>query len=239
MNNAVAETGSSPYDVVVTDIRMKGVDGIDVMHAARQYTPPPAVILLTGYGSVETAIAALRADAYDYLLKPCDTAELLRCVDGAVQNRLAELKRTDAINMLSRCVEQLQSPNKTHPSQPADCMLDITNVAEQAERFMQVGLLQLDLFRHNATFDEQQLQLTPIEYALLHCLAENPGRVFRYQDIVKHTHGSTVSSHEAQALLRAHIHNLRRKIDPDYLVNVRGIGYMLIAPEQPPEPDHE
>lgn len=234
-NPAVADTEGYPYDVVITDIRMQGLDGIEVMHIAMKKQPPPAVILMTGYSSVETAVAALRANAYDYLMKPCDTADLLRCVAGAVQHRIAELQRTSAMNLLTRGLDQLQEAstllsNRT-PASPATATdSDVQSVAKP-ERFLHVGSLCLDMFRHTATFEDQSLQLTPIEYELLRCLANQTGRVVSYQDIVEQTHETSVSTNEAQVLLRTHVRNLRRKIDPDYIINVRGTGYMLIVPD--------
>lgn len=261
LNSAsAAEPEGSTYDVVLTDIRMHGKDGIAVMHAASRQKKPPAVILMTGYGSIETAVAALRANAYDYLLKPCDTGDLLQCVAGAVQHRSADMQRADAVRMLTHYVEQLQMADNPHtripqrisePSlqEPASeasaeaekpARVEKVEKDEQEERFIQVGDLCLDLFRHTVTFHEYPLQVTPTEYTLLQCLAKNPGRVLRYHEIVQYTHSSQVSNNEAQVLLRAHVHNLRRKIDPSYLINVRGIGYMLVVPDEdssapPPE----
>lgn len=259
-SSSAAEPEGSTYDVVLTDIRMHGKDGIAVMHAASRQKKPPAVILMTGYGSIETAVAALRANAYDYLLKPCDTGDLLQCVAGAVQHRSADMQRADAVRMLTHYVEQLQMADSTHarfpprisePSfqEPAGetaagedkpARGEKVEKDEQEERFIQVGHLCLDLFRHTVTFHEYPLQVTPTEYTLLQCLAKNPGRVLRYHEIVQYTHSSQVSNNEAQVLLRAHVHNLRRKIDPSYLINVRGIGYMLVVPDEdspapPPE----
>jgi DNA-binding response OmpR family regulator len=235
LNNAGGTLAEGyPYDVVITDIRMQGLDGIEVMHVAMRNDPPPAVILMTGFSSVETAVAALRAHAFDYLLKPCDTEDLLRCVEGAVHHRNAEIQRTNAIEMLSRGLDQLQgaaSPGN-RGGQMAERADNEPQVLDRSERFLQVGDLCLDLFRHTMTFQDVSVQLTPIEYELLLCLAETPGRVMKYQEIAYATHGSRVSTNEAQVLLRTHVRNLRKKIDPEYIVNVRGTGYMLVVPGQ-------
>ncbi|NJN65606.1 MAG: response regulator transcription factor [Chloroflexaceae bacterium] len=224
------------YDVVITDIRMPGLDGIEVMQEARKKTPPPAVILMTGYGSVETAITALRCHAYDYLLKPCDTADLLRCVAGAVQHRVAEQRRADAVNLLAQCLDQLQFADPPGPSPEGGPPQKEAPIPDKPERFIRIGDLCLDLFRHVVTFQDQPIPVTPIEFAVLRCLSQSPGRVFSHQEIIQHTHGSVVSSKESQALLRPHVHNLRRKIASSYLVNVRGKGYMLVNPEATSNP---
>lgn len=65
------------FDLLVTDLAMPGVDGIGVLEAAKKYNPDICAIILTGYGDMNSAIEALRLGADDYLLKPCDTDELL------------------------------------------------------------------------------------------------------------------------------------------------------------------
>lgn len=227
------------FDVVITDIRMRKVGGIQVLHAAKQYPTSPAVILLTGYGSLETALEALRAGAYDYLLKPVDPNDLLDRVEGAVQRRQSEQRQNNAVRIIAQGLAQLQGQaladdqpekwvNRPAPEQPPP----------EETRYIKVGLLSIDSFRHTASFDGQTLHLTPIEYALLRCLAESAGRVLTYREIVRCSHGHEPEETEAQSLLKAHIRNLRRKIATDYLVNVRGTGYMLVDPETAPDAPH-
>ncbi|GAB4111542.1 MAG: response regulator transcription factor [Roseiflexaceae bacterium] len=216
-----------PFHIVVSDIRLGGVDGIQVLQYARQTTNPPEVILLTGYGSIETAVAALRLGAFDYLLKPFAPADLLGCVLRAIEQKQAEQRQSEAIRVITSVVNQLRMVTPPIAEQPAEPAVR----PPQVERFVQVGALTLDRFRHAASFEDKPLRLTPIEYALLLCLGEMQGRVIGYADIVRRTHGYTVEDSEAQGMLKVHVHNLRQKIDPNYLVNVRGTGYMLAAPE--------
>ena len=74
--------------------------------------------------------------------------------------------------------------------------------------------------RHAVTFEGRSLHLTPVEYALLRCLATVQGEVLSYRAIVQCTHEYDITDGEAQVLIKAHIHNLRRKFAPDYLVNI-------------------
>lgn len=73
------------FAVVLTDIVLGNVDGLEVLHAARGQSYRPVVVLLTGYGSIETSIAALRLGAYNYLIKPVQDEELLACIASAVE----------------------------------------------------------------------------------------------------------------------------------------------------------
>ncbi len=84
---ALEEILARPPDVVVTDWRMQGLDGLELLrriHAARPATP---VILVTAYGDVPSAVAAMRAGAFDYVTKPFDNDELRSLVERALEIR--------------------------------------------------------------------------------------------------------------------------------------------------------
>src|SRR5712692_1559128 len=73
---ALAELGKDPFEIVVTDLRMPDVDGLGVLQAARARVPPAEVILMTAHASAESAVAAMKAGAADYLIKPFAVDEL-------------------------------------------------------------------------------------------------------------------------------------------------------------------
>lgn len=216
------------YDVVVSDIRMGGADGLQVLAAARARPRPPAVVLLTGYGSLESAVAALRAGASDYLLKPFEITDLLDCITAALKRRAAELQQTDAIQSIARALEEFRV---AVPGAPAVSSAH----SDESGRFLRVADLVIDRHRHAVIYEGQPLHVTPIQYALLCCLAESSGRVLGYTDIVRRTHGVNVAESEAQVMLKAHLRHIRRKINPAYLVNVRGTGYMIVDPADSPD----
>ena len=212
---AVARLSEGQFDVVVSDIRMRRVDGVQVLKVARELPDPPAVIMLTGYSTVESAIAALRLGAYDYLQKPCELRDLLDRVAGALRRREEE-RHAALVMRLAREIAVIGDP--------------AAPVGPKVDAPLRIGQLQIDRSRRQVSFEGRTLRLTPIEYALLCCLAEAEGRVVRYDAIVRCTHGLSVDDDEAQALLRSHVHNLRHKLDPAYIVGVRGAGYRLQAP---------
>ena len=72
--------GEKPPDLVISDIQMPGMDGIAFLKAVREKFPDLPVILMTGYATVETAVAALRSRAYDYLKKPVRLEALQACI---------------------------------------------------------------------------------------------------------------------------------------------------------------
>ncbi|NJN68528.1 MAG: response regulator transcription factor [Chloroflexaceae bacterium] len=221
------------FDAVVTDIRMRDVDGVQVLQAATEREIPPPVLLLTGYGSLETAVAALRSGAFDYLLKPVAPENLLQRVEEAIQRYQTKRRQDMAIRVIEQGLAQFR--NQEVPVERSEersiALAPGQSESARKDRYVHIGLLHIDHFRHTALFDGKSLHITPIEYALLRRLAQSVGQVVSYCDIVRATHGHDTDDAEAQSLLKAHIRNLRRKLSPDYLVNVRGTGYMLVDPE--------
>lgn len=218
------------FDVVITDIRLGDVDGIEVLHAARSDASPPAVILLTGYGSLETAIAALRAGAFDYLLKPCAPTALLQCVSHAIERRNSDLRQAGVLQHITQIITQFQQNTPLKRAEPVLQHYGHTSYQNHSDPVMRIGNLYIDRLRHTVLYQDIPVHLTPTEYDLLVCLAEAGDRVLSYREIARHTHGQDIKEGEAHSLLKSHIRNLRRKINPHYIVSVRGVGYVIVAP---------
>jgi DNA-binding response OmpR family regulator len=217
---------SRPFAVVLTDIKMRRVDGIDVLIAAKRQQPTAAVIILTGFAEVESAIAALRAGAYDYLRKPCAPVDLLRCVAAALERQQRDAQAAHTIAVVEPKFDQLGELTVLRPrAKTAPCEQNML-----AARF-EIGALQIDTERRSVVLDDKLINLTATEFMILICLAEAGERVLTYSDIVYCTHGFQSDKREAQRLLKAHMHNLRAKLDPAYIISVRGIGYMLAVPQ--------
>ncbi len=92
------------FDLLITDLAMPGVDGIGVLQEAKRHHPDICAIILTGYGDMTSAIEALRQGADDYLLKPCDTEELLLRVTGCLKKQEAFRKVKFYENILPVCI---------------------------------------------------------------------------------------------------------------------------------------
>jgi two-component system response regulator HydG len=78
---------SGAYDVLVTDLRMGSKDGLDVLRAVKSAQPMTEIIVMTAYGTIESAVEAMRAGAFDYIQKPFTEQELLVKVGKALENR--------------------------------------------------------------------------------------------------------------------------------------------------------
>src|SRR5579864_545264 len=79
--------GSGAYDIVLTDLRMGTKDGIDVLRSTKDAQPLTEVIVMTAYGTIESAVEAMRLGAFDYIQKPFTEQELLVKVAKALDSR--------------------------------------------------------------------------------------------------------------------------------------------------------
>ncbi|NWG01840.1 MAG: sigma-54-dependent Fis family transcriptional regulator [Syntrophaceae bacterium] len=76
------------FDVIITDLKMKGLKGLDLLEEAKQVAPLTPVIIITAFGTIESAIKAMKMGAYDYITKPFQMDELTIIVKKALENRL-------------------------------------------------------------------------------------------------------------------------------------------------------
>ncbi len=108
-DEAIALLNDADYDLVLTDLHMEGGDGLSVLNQIRQHAPLTISVVLTGFASVESAIAALQEGAYDYLVKPCDIESMKHTIRRGVEHRrlmLAEQKARMDLQQLNLDLEQ-------------------------------------------------------------------------------------------------------------------------------------
>ncbi len=101
---AISLLQSTDYDLLLLDLKMPGVDGIEVLRNATKLRPDTQVVLLTAHGSLESAIEALRHGANDYLLKPSSTEQILSSVQQALERRAAIKQRQSLLGQLEASV---------------------------------------------------------------------------------------------------------------------------------------
>jgi DNA-binding NtrC family response regulator len=80
-------------DVVILDVKMPGMDGIEVLQAIKKLHPLVEVIMLTGHGTIEIALQGMKMGAFDFLFKPADFDELTDKVNQARQRKLDQMER--------------------------------------------------------------------------------------------------------------------------------------------------
>ncbi|MEI7644265.1 MAG: response regulator transcription factor [Chloroflexales bacterium] len=203
---AIAILAQERFDLLVTDLRMPTMDGMQVMEAARAIDPQIEVIILTGAACTNSAIAAVNHHAHSYMLKPVRCDDLIRNVAEALSHRC-------------QIAEQAPTYNADHAGQASAHVLHI-------------GPLRIDFYRHRVTHGDQALSLTRSEFSLLMYLAQRRGTVVSAVEIAREVLRHPCSPQEARDLTKGHIHRLRRKITPPPLAarlihSVRGTGYRL------------
>jgi DNA-binding response OmpR family regulator len=206
--------------LVLTDIKMPGIDGLTVMRRTKELCPDTAVILLTGYAALESAIEALRQGAVDYLTKPCPERQVLQSIERGLEIRETNLRKRRLLSRIEHDLQWFLGKEELGAGIP--------------EPEIRVGALTINPQRHRILVDGQQIHLTPTEFALLSHLAHHLGQVISCRELVRIIHGEQCSEEEARRLIRPHVTNLRQKIEadpsqPHYLRNVRGTGYILSA----------
>jgi len=91
--DALAFLSKNPVDVVVLDVKMPGMDGIEALRTIKKRYPLVEVIMLTGHASVEVAIQGMELSAFDYLMKPINIDDLLYKLQDACQKKAIQEKK--------------------------------------------------------------------------------------------------------------------------------------------------
>src|SRR6187549_956373 len=86
-NQAIERLHQGHFDVVVTDLKMGGIDGLDVLRTTKALHPSTAVILMTAFGSIHTAVEAMKIGAFDYVQKPFEIEEMELKIEKAIELR--------------------------------------------------------------------------------------------------------------------------------------------------------
>lgn len=239
---AIDLVNANEFDVILTDIRMPGIDGVELLRRIKDVAPDASVILMTGYASLGTAIEALRLGAHDYLIKPSSSQDIKHSVSEGIKRTRNLKRRRDLLKVIQRNLSELQTSQIKAEQPPAyegyeeprpssEANTEDVAVPEQTSS-MQLGSLTVFPGRYQIAVEDKPIDLTPTEFDLLLYLAAHQGRVVSCHELVREVRGYTVGEAEAREVIRPHVSNLRRKLkkaglQQDLIVNVRGIGYRL------------
>jgi DNA-binding response OmpR family regulator len=207
------------YDLILLDLKMPGMGGIEVLRFTTDYSPDSQVILLTAHGSLESAIEALRLGAQDYLLKPSSPETILASVAKALKLRIEHLQYQELLSKLESSVQTLQENKETNQTVPPP-QGEVLFGNEVIVNFDQQVIWN----------DHTQISLTSTESKLLKVLLENRGYIFSHKELVAKVQGYDTTDQEAPAILRPLISRLRHKLSvfpgsQTWIVNIRGRGY--------------
>lgn len=220
---ALAHLEDRPFDLIIVDLIMPGIDGLQVIDMAQRMSPHSKIIMLTAYGTLQSAIQAMRRGATDYLLKPTTAPEIEAAVDRALQQRYEEARREALIERIGDAFDELRGQGSAKTTDA---------VPPRRERFLQARGIIIDLQKHIVTMDGDSLDLTPTELRLLSTLIAHSDQVMSCRELVYQVQNYETDEREARSIIRVYIRRLRKKIEPDpaspcYILNVRGAGYMF------------
>jgi len=119
------------YDLVLTDLRLEDGDGLDVLKAVREHHPDTITIMLTGYASLESAIQAIRAGAYDYLVKPSEVEELRSTVARGIERRRLGQELRKRVAELERANREIADLNSSLQRRVDDATAELKERYEQ------------------------------------------------------------------------------------------------------------
>lgn len=225
--DALITLNSASCEVAIVDFGLPGVQGDELISILRNRWPHLAILLLTGHGTLESAMVAIRAGACDYLLKPAQPQQIRHAVWKALATMRERQQQAELLASLRTMLHQI---DHLHSHNQIESVAQSTTTA--APRQFVVGDLIVECQTHEVWHNDKVISLTPSEFSLLQILAENSGNVVDYRTLAQATLGYTTEVWEAKELVKRHILTLRQKIEPtpdtpQYISNVRGIGYRL------------
>jgi DNA-binding response OmpR family regulator len=208
---AVEHVRTHHVDLMVVDLRMPGMDGLEVVQVVNQIAPDTEIILLTAFASTETAIQALRLRIHDYLQKPAAPAQIVASVKKGLDRRAA----------------RMQAKSSGLDSEDGSELFDVMRLKDGTE---------IDLSRRQIKQRDTLINLTPAEGRLLRILLANEGKVFAHRELVLLVQGYDTSQREAPEILRPLVSRLRHKLEAfpslaDHIISIRGTGYVYEGAE--------
>lgn len=207
------------YDLVLLDIRLPGLDGEVVMREINNFHQETQMIIISGYGSLESAITAIRLGVKDYFIKPYEVDDLLSAICRALTEKETRARKEVLLDQLSSSLEKLKD------------LEGIRGEALPVRRVLSLpGGIMVDLERREIWRGNERVSLTPTESNLLGIFLENRGRVLSHEELVLLVQGIQVDEDEAPEILRPMISRLRKKLvsfpgTDHWISNVRGTGY--------------
>ena len=232
---ALERYDKTDFDLVLCEIDLPGIDGIEVLQGIRRQSPDAMVVLMSEVAQVDTVIQALRFGAHDYLIKPCTSEDIRESVERGIENARSLMRRRRLLDTIERNVSEL-AREVSDSVDAADLDMEPSKAAVR-ERMpprgntISLGPLSVLPGKYQIESDAKSVGLTPTEFDLLLYLAAHRSRVVSCHELVREVREYHAEEAEAREVIRPHVSNLRRKLkslgDIDLIVNVRGIGYRL------------
>lgn len=226
---ALALLHTEPYDLMVLDMVLPGMEGIDVLRQAHQIQANVSIIILTGNATLESAIAAVKSAAVDYLLKPASIHEIIDAITNALQKRAASAQKELLIDVLGEALERADSAESASP---------LSQLPQKSQsRFVVTQPLCLDRSQQIVTHDDEpdrSVDLSRGETAVLMSMMQNADQILSCEQLVWLAWGYKAERIEAKSVIRPYIFRLRNKLEdnpkkPRLIRTIRKRGYKFVS----------
>lgn len=226
---ALALLQTEPYDLMVLDMVLPGVEGIDVLRQAHRIQSNVSVIILTGNATLESAIAAVKSAAVDYLLKPASIHDIIDAITNALQKRAASAQKEYLVDVLGEALDRVDSAD----SSPA-----LSQMPQKSQsRFVVTQPLCLDRSQRVVIIDDEpdrSVDLSRGETAVLMSMMQNADQTLSCEQLVWLAWGYKADRIEAKSVIRPYIFRLRNKLEdnpkkPRLIRTVRKRGYKFVS----------
>lgn len=208
-SEAIDKLKQHTFDVVLLDLIMPKIKGVEVLAVSQELAPYTAFVVFTAHASTETAITALRSGVIDYLRKPASFDVIFEAIERGIAKHDEWVKQKKALTVLEQ--------------------LDDTQVVQDAN--IQTNAFLIDTSKQQIYYHETLLKLTPSEYQLLSVLIQNRDIVVSYTQLVQLAYDILyVDEGEARRMVKTHLYRLGKKlkkINESPLETVRGRGILL------------
>lgn len=217
-----------PIDLMILEMHLPDMDGVELMRKATQLTPNLIVIILTAHATLENAIAAVKLNAVDYLRKPASSIQIMQSINRALRCQFPHLRPPHSAHTVTDVTDTLNQREMPASAKAASPFL--------SERYVCVPPVTLDFQKRRALVDDypqpRSAQLTEGEMDVLTSLVAHPNQVLSCSALVSKAWGYTINEEEAKSLIRPYIFRLRRKLEanrkePLLIRTIRNRGYLF------------
>lgn len=216
---ALKLVAEAEFDLVLLDLYLGDENGLQFAKQFREHQTYTSLVILTGQGTLETAIQAIEIGANAYLLKPVAPSVLRDTVHEQIAKMREQRRRDELANYMEAAVSAMQ--HLTSTPLPGSTLTS--------------GRIILDRSRYQALYDGKELSLSPAQFRTLWALIEAKGDPVAPVQLVSEALGYEANEKEAGELIKGYISQIRRKLaifdaDQEFIRTIRGHGYLWIRP---------
>jgi DNA-binding response OmpR family regulator len=216
---AVLQDGD--VSVIIIETHLQDRDGFELIRQTQEISPHTEIIILTGEGTMASAIQAIQLGVYDYLLKPSSEQEILSSVASALDRQNQKMRKRILFEQMEKSIWALK---------------DLYGIGEVVEHHNQGIMLpdgiKADLDRRKLWQGDKEANLTVMQGKLFRVLIENWGQVLSRKELIFLAYDQDVIEPEAVEILRPMISRLRKRLavfegGEKWIKTIRGTGYVF------------